>query len=157
MMNPCAMPCCGSFDGENKAYIANRKYPSEGPRLQCSSTYLLFANRGNPFIPRSINLCLVVLMNRRTATFIVCIVDAAMWAFVVFASLTSQSDAATKGLDQGAGLIVTALFLFTGAPALALTLLRRAPIVALTLALAFPAAFAAVFIAAVIAFTHGVH
>jgi len=96
-------------------------------------------------------------MNRRTATIIVCTVDAAIWAFVAFASLTSQSDAATKGLDQGAGWIVTALFLFTGAPALALTLLRRAPIVALTLALAFPAAFAAAFIAAVIAFTHGVH
>ena len=46
---------------------------------------------------------IVVLMNRRTATIIVCIVDAAIWAFVVFASLTSQSDAATKGLDQGAG------------------------------------------------------
>ena len=96
-------------------------------------------------------MCLVVLMNRRTATIIVCVVDAVVWAFVVFASFTSQSDAATKGLDQGAGLIVTALFLLTGAPALALTLLGWAPITALTLALAFSAAFAAVFIAVVIA------
>src|SRR6266567_539465 len=93
--------------------------PPEGPRLQCSSTYRVSANRGSPSIPRSIDLCLVVPMNRRTATIIVCIVDAAIWAFVAFASLTSQSDAATKGLDQGAGWIVTALFLFTGAPALA--------------------------------------
>jgi hypothetical protein len=93
-----------------------------------------------------------MLMNRRTATIMVCLVDAAVWAFVAFASLTSQSDPATKGLDQGAGLIVTALFLLTGAPALALTLLGRAPIAALTLALAFPAAFAAIFIAVVIAF-----
>jgi hypothetical protein len=82
----------------------------------------------------------------------VCLVDATVWAFVAVASLTSQSDAATKGLDQGAGLIVTALFLLTGAPALALTLWGRAPIAALTLALAFPAAFAAIFIAVVIAF-----
>jgi len=96
-------------------------------------------------------------MNRRSATIIVCLVDAAVWAFVAFASFTSHSDAATKGLDQGAGLIVTALFLLTGAPALALTLLRRAPIAALILALAFPAVFAAAFIAAVIAFTHGAH
>ena len=102
--------------------------------------------------PRSIDLPLVVLVNRRTATITVCLVDAAVWALVAFASFTSQSDAATKGLDQGAGLIVTALFLLTGAPALVLTLLGRAPIAALTLALAFPAAFAAIFIAVVIAF-----
>ena len=104
------------------------------------------------FIPRSIDLYLVVLMNRRTATIIVCLVDAAVWAVVAFASFTSQSDAATKGLDQVAGLIVTVLFILTGAPALALALLGRAPITALTLALVFPAAFAAAFIAAVIAF-----
>ena len=101
---------------------------------------------------RSIDLCLVIQMNRRTATIIVCLVDAAAWAFVAFATFTSESDAATKGLDQGAGLIVTALFLVTGAPALALALLGRAPIAALTLALAFPVAFAAAFIAAIIAF-----
>ncbi|HEV8552284.1 MAG TPA: hypothetical protein VGR65_02710 [Casimicrobiaceae bacterium] len=64
----------------------------------------------------------------------------------------SGSDAATKGLDEGAGLIVTALFFVTGAPALALAVLCRAPKTALTLALAFPAAFAVLFVAAVIAF-----
>jgi hypothetical protein len=91
-------------------------------------------------------------MNLRTATIIVGLVDAAAWAFVAFATFTSGSDAATKGLDEGAGLIVTALFLLTGAPALALALLHRAPITALTLALAFPVAFAALFVAAVVAF-----
>ncbi len=91
-------------------------------------------------------------MKLRTATIIVCLVDAAAWALVAVATFMSGSDAATKGLDEGAGLIVTALFLVTGAPALALVLLGRAPITALTLALAFPTAFAALFVAAVIAF-----
>ena len=91
-------------------------------------------------------------MNLRTATIIVGLVDASAWAVVAFATFTSGSDAATKGLDEGAGLIVTALFLLTGAPALALALLRRAPTTALTLALAFPVAFAALFVAAVVAF-----
>jgi len=88
----------------------------------------------------------------RTATIIVCLVDAGAWAFVAVATFMSGSDAATKGLDVGAGLIVTALFLVTGAPALALVLLGRAPTAAFTLALAFPIAFAALFVAALIAF-----
>ena len=91
-------------------------------------------------------------MKRRTATVIVCIVDAAAWVFVAFATFLSGSDAATKGLDEGAGLVVTALYFVTGAPALALTLLGRAPAMALTLALAFPAALAALFVAAIMAF-----
>jgi hypothetical protein len=94
----------------------------------------------------------VVPMNRRTATIAVCLVDAAAWAFVAFAAFTSGSDAATRGLDEGAGVVVTALFLVTGAPALALTLLGRAPTAALVLALAFPVAFGVAFVAAVIAF-----
>jgi hypothetical protein len=92
-------------------------------------------------------------MNLRTATIIAGLVDAAVWAFVAFAAFTSGSDAATRGLDEGAGLVVTALFLVTGAPALALGLSGRAPRTALTLALAFPAAFAALFVAALVAFT----
>jgi len=91
-------------------------------------------------------------MKLRNATLIVCIVDAVVWIFVAFATFMSGSDAATKGLDEGAGLIVTALFLVTGAPSLALVLLGRAPKTALTLALAFPAAFVVLFVAAVIAF-----
>src|SRR5215831_21201296 len=61
----------------------------------------------------------------------------------------SGSDPATKGLDEAAG--VTALLLITAAPALGLILFGRALKTALTLALAFPAALAALFIAANIA------
>ena len=89
---------------------------------------------------------------RRIATIIIGIIDAIVWALVAFAAFASGSDPATKGLDEGAGLVVTALFLVTGAPALTLAWLGRAPIVALVLALAFPIAFAVVFVAAVIAF-----
>lgn len=64
----------------------------------------------------------------------------------------SGSDLATKGLDLVADWIVTVLFLLTGAPALALALIGRWPKAALTLALAFPAAFVVVFVAAVIVF-----
>ena len=91
-------------------------------------------------------------MNRRTITIIICLFDAVVWAVVAVAAFFSGSDPATRGLDQAAGWVVTALFLVTGAPAIALTLLRRAPATALALALAFPAAFAAAFIAAVVAF-----
>src|SRR5438093_11400056 len=91
-------------------------------------------------------------MNLRTATIIVGLVDAAAWAFVAFATFTSGSDAATKGLDEGAGLIVTALFLLTGAPALALALVRRAQTTALTLAISFPVAFEVLFDASDVAF-----
>jgi hypothetical protein len=95
---------------------------------------------------------LVALMNRRTVTLTIGLVDGVVWAFVAFAAFSSGSDAATKGLDQGAGLVVTVLFLFTGAPALALAWFGRAPIAALMLALAFPIAFVVAFVAAVIAF-----
>ncbi len=90
--------------------------------------------------------------NRRITTIIIGLADAAVFAFVAFASFTSGSDAATKGLDQGAGVVVTVLFLVTGAPALALAWMRRAPTAALMLALAFPIAFVAAFVAAVIVF-----
>ena len=91
-------------------------------------------------------------MNLRRATFIVAAIDFAAWAFVALAAYFSGSDPATKGLDEAAGLLVTALFLVTGAPALALTLLGRAPATALALAIAFPAALAVAFIVAVLAF-----
>ena len=91
-------------------------------------------------------------MNRRSTTILVGVVDTVAWVLVAIATFMSGSDPATKGLDQGAGLIVTALFLVTAVPALALAVLRRAPRVALVLALAFPVAIAAVFVAAVIVF-----
>ncbi|MGA6929977.1 MAG: hypothetical protein WA699_02750 [Pseudolabrys sp.] len=49
-------------------------------------------------------------------------------------------------------MALTALVLVTGAPALVLALKNRAPRTALTLALAFPATFAVLFIALVVAF-----
>jgi len=92
------------------------------------------------------------LMNPRAMTIAVAVVDTVAWAVVALYAVTSGSDAATRGLDHAAALIVTALYLLTGAPALALGLRGRAPVAALTLALAFPAAFAAMFIAVVIGF-----
>jgi len=91
-------------------------------------------------------------MKLRTATIIVSLVDAIAWGLVAIAAFMSGSDAATIGLDKTAGLVVTALFLVTGAPALALALMRRAPAAALALALAFPTAFAALVVATLIAF-----
>jgi len=91
-------------------------------------------------------------MNRRTATIVVCVIDAAVWAVVAFAAFFSGSDPATKGLDEVAGWVVTALFLISAVPASILVYLRRAPTTALILALAFPAAFALAFVAAVVAF-----
>jgi hypothetical protein len=91
-------------------------------------------------------------MNLRRATLVVAAIDFAAWALVALAAFVSGSDAATKGLDEAAGLLVTALFLVTGAPALALTLLGRAAATALALAIAFPAALAVAFIVAVVAF-----
>ena len=88
----------------------------------------------------------------RTATIIVCIFDAAAWILVALATFMSGSDPATRGLDQAAGVVVTALFLVTAAPAFALILLGRAPVTALVLALAFPAIVAIAFVVTVIAF-----
>ena len=92
------------------------------------------------------------MINRRTATIVVGAVDAVAWAAIAMAALMSRSDAATKGLDEAAGWAVTALFLFTGAPALILAWFRRAPATALALALAFPAAFVVLLIAVLLAF-----
>ena len=88
----------------------------------------------------------------RTATIIACILDAAAWILVALATFMSGSDAATRGLDQAAGFVVTALFLVTAAPAFALILLGRAPVTALVLALAFPAIVAVAFVATILAF-----
>ena len=89
----------------------------------------------------------------RTATIVTCVVDAAVWAAIAWAAYSSGSDQATIGLDRGAGIVVTALFLATAAPAIALTVLKRGPVTALVLALAFPVVFAVAFIAAVVAFS----
>lgn len=91
-------------------------------------------------------------MNRRRATIIVGAVDAVAWALAAAATFMSGSDPATRGLDEAAGVIVTALFLVTAAPGLVLASLGRAPVVALVLVLAFPTVLAVGFVAAMILF-----
>jgi hypothetical protein len=91
-------------------------------------------------------------MRPRAVTIAVCVLDTIAWAVVAFVTFFSGSDPATKGLDQAAGVGVTALFAVTGAPAWVLTGLRRAPRAALTLALGFPAALALLLVAAIVAF-----
>ena len=71
--------------------------------------------------------------------------DAAVWLLVAMATFLSGSDAATKGLDNVAGLGVTALFAVTGLPALILAWRGRLLRLALCLSLAFPLAFVAAF------------
>lgn len=91
-------------------------------------------------------------MNIRTVTLAVTLLDSAAWLLVVFGTLFSGSDPATKGLDNGAGIAVTLLFLVTAIPSLFLLYRKRAPRAALTFALAFPAVFILMFAAVVIAF-----
>jgi hypothetical protein len=91
-------------------------------------------------------------MTLRTAAIIACVLDAAVWALVAFEMFLSGSDPATSGIDAAAGYVVTALFLATVVPALALIAFGRAPRTALTLALAFPVVFAGLFTAAIVVF-----
>lgn len=91
-------------------------------------------------------------MRLRTITLAACAVDFVAWAIIAYATLLSGSDAATRGLDRTAGMLVTGLFFATAVPAFALTRRGRAPITALVLALAFPRVFAVAFVAAVVAF-----
>jgi hypothetical protein len=91
-------------------------------------------------------------MQLRAITLTACAVDLVVWAIVAYATFLSGSDAATRGLDRSAGMLVTGLFLATAVPAFALTRRGRAPITALVLALAFPLAFAIAFVVAVVAF-----
>ena len=92
-------------------------------------------------------------MNKRTITIALALFDAAASVVVAVGSYNSGSDPATIGFDYAAGVIVSLLFLLTGLPALVLSYLRRAPTTALILALAFPAMFAALFLATVVIFT----
>ena len=92
-------------------------------------------------------------MNRRAITIALSFLDAAASVVVAVASYTSGSDPATVGFDYAAGVIVGVLFLLTGLPALILSYCKRAPRTALILALAFPAAFAVLFLATVVIFT----
>jgi hypothetical protein len=84
-------------------------------------------------------------MTLRIATIVIGLLDAAVWTVLAFMTFLSGSDPATKGLDIGAGAVLTALFLVTGLPALVLAGIGRAPRAALALALVFPAVFALLF------------
>jgi hypothetical protein len=91
-------------------------------------------------------------VNTRIATLIIGALDTVAWLAVMTVTFFSQSDPATKGLDVTAGLLVTALYLLTGLPGLLLAWHAMKLRLALTLALAFPAVFAVLFIGVVIAF-----
>jgi hypothetical protein len=89
---------------------------------------------------------------RRAVTIIIALLDSAVAAGLIYAAATSQSDNATRGLDNATWEIAIVLFAVTGLPALGLAAWRRAPGTALTLSLLFPALLAALFAAAVIMF-----
>jgi hypothetical protein len=91
-------------------------------------------------------------VNIRTATIILAILDALAGAAAAWVYFDSNSDPATIGFDTAAGVIVTGLILLTAVPSLILAYRGRAQRTALALALAFPAAFALFFVAAVIIF-----
>jgi len=84
---------------------------------------------------------------KRAITFILCALEALAWAAIAKALFFSGSDPATNGLDKLAGIAFTILFALTAVPAFLLALARRAPNLALGLALAFPACFALLFAA----------
>ena len=83
------------------------------------------------------------------AALVIAILDSVAWPLIAGAMLLSGSDPATRGLDKFAALAVTVLYVVTGAPALVVLSKTWAPRVALVLALAFPAVFAALFVAAI--------
>ena len=88
----------------------------------------------------------------RIATIILSVLGAAGWLLVARYTFFSGSDPAMMGLDTIAGWAVTILFLVTSAPAFVLALTKRWPKCALALALAYPAGFAALFVAVMIYF-----
>ncbi len=91
-------------------------------------------------------------MTARMAAFIVGGLDALGWLLVCAGTFLSQSDPATKALDNFAGFAVTVVFLLTGVPALVLAWRNRAPRLALALSLGFPTGFVLLFTVAVVAF-----
>ena len=90
-------------------------------------------------------------MRLRMAALIVAALDTVGWTLVAVNTFLSQSDPATKGLDQAAGYAVTLLLVLIVAPALIFAWRQRSTRLSLTLVLAFPAVFALLFVAVVIA------
>jgi hypothetical protein len=74
----------------------------------------------------------------RIAALIIGALGAALWLWLAKVTFLSGSDAATKGLDNVAGLAVTALFAVTVLPALILAWRGQRLRLALGLSLAFP-------------------
>ena len=91
-------------------------------------------------------------MTVRVVTVIVCILDTIGSLLGATAYFVSQSDQAMAGFDEVAGVIIAVLSAVTVVPAFALVLTRKLPTTALTLALTFPAIFAILFVAVIIAF-----
>jgi len=91
------------------------------------------------------------MMLRAVALFIGAL-DALVWLLVSAGTFWSSSDPATIGLDKFAGIVVTVLFFLTTVPALALAWRGYKLKLALVLSLAFPSAFAVLFVVAIIAF-----
>ena len=85
-------------------------------------------------------------MKLRIATIILALLDAIACALGVYAAFMPGSDKAAADLDVATGVVIALLYAMTGLPALVLALRGKAPRIALTLALAFPAAFACMFI-----------
>ena len=75
----------------------------------------------------------------REATLLIAGMGTAAWLVVLGLTLFSGSDPATADLDVMLGIVVTIVYALTAAPALALSLYRRAPRAAFGLAVAFPA------------------
>jgi len=88
----------------------------------------------------------------RPLTIVFCALDALATGAVAVSTFGRVAEPATHSLDLAAGYAVLILFLLTAAPALWLSWRRRSPRLALCLSLAFPAVFALLFLAAVIAF-----
>ncbi len=78
----------------------------------------------------------------------IAVLDAFGWSLAAFNLLLTDGDPVTRGLDQFGGYSITVLFALTGLPALALAIANRAPRAALAFAMAFPAAFLVLLVAA---------
>jgi K+ transporter len=91
-------------------------------------------------------------VSTRAKALVIGMLDAIAWALMVAVTFGSGSDAATRGLDETAGIAVTALFAVTGLPALVLGWRNWTPQLALALGLAFPIVFVALFAATAIYF-----
>jgi hypothetical protein len=69
----------------------------------------------------------------RTATIVIGLVDAVVWATAAFSYFLSGSSPASRDFDIVAGTVVTVFFLITAVPALVLAANGRARKTALTL------------------------